>query len=75
MKWHQGPPPSIGWWPASFDRNDRVYRWWNGKHWSFPALKGDSAQTAAHCARIRALGGVEIEWTDRPKSWPKQSRT
>jgi hypothetical protein len=75
MKWHKGPPPSIGWWPASFDRNELVYRWWNGSCWSVPALKGDSAQTVARCANIPAQESDMIEWTDRPKSWPKRSRT
>jgi len=73
--WHKGPPPSIGWWPASYRRNPDMLRWWDGSAWSQPALRGDSAKTAATSAEKKSRHQNEIEWKDRPASWPERSRT
>ena len=72
--WHKGPPPSIGWWPASTTRNADALRWWNGVWWSMPARTHMTAKTADGIAKVQAeFGG--IEWTDRPADWPERSRT
>jgi hypothetical protein len=77
MNWRKGPPPSIGWWPASVSRDPNSLRWWNGKHWSMSA--GAWADTpvmrAARSATIKASSQDEIEWTDRPTWWPERSKT
>ena len=73
--WHKGPPPSIGWWPASVTKDRAALRWWNGKWWSDPAWGLASAQTAAAAARRKDWSQDEIEWTDRPEWWPERSRT
>ena len=73
--WRKGPPPSVGWWPASERRNPDILRWWNGKVWSFPARPNMSKETAADWAEEEAYNNDEVEWTDRPKWWPARSKT
>ena len=53
-KWHKGPPPSVGWWPASFCGGLDSYRWWNGKKWSVPVSSSETAEIAGDCARARS---------------------
>ena len=74
-EWHKGPPPSIGWWPASVTRDERVLRWWNGKCWSDPASTERTARAAAAAARRESWRQYDIEWTKRPTSWPERSKT
>ena len=73
-KWHKGPPPSVGWWPASGFQFDDIYRWWNGTNWSKPAAKRDGKRLAAYMANLPSATD-DIEWQHRPASWPKRSRT
>jgi hypothetical protein len=73
--WHKGPPPSIGWWPASVTRDHAVLRWWNGQWWSDPAWPYTPAKVAAAAARRQRWLEDEIEWTDRPAWWPERSKT
>ena len=77
MKWRKGPPPSIGWWPASVCKDLGCVRWWNGKHWSQAAWADTPVKVAASTARKPELAVIqdEIEWTDRPADWPKRSKT
>ena len=73
--WHKGPPPSVGWWPASRSRNPNMLRWWD-KVWSLPVHKNErSAERVARNAATPEPRPFDIEWTDRPKSWPKRSHT
>ncbi len=72
--WHKGPPPSIGWWPASCRRNKKLLRWWNGRAWSLPAHIQETAEEAAKSAYVESFWD-DIEWTDRPASWPERSKT
>ena len=66
MKWHKGPPPEIGWWPASVFQDKEVIRWWDGQYWSAPALKEMKAKTAASLAQIKHPSlSKHIKWTDR----------
>jgi hypothetical protein len=73
--WRKGPPPSIGWWPASMNRDPEVLRWWNGKWWSAPAYQVCAANTAAAVACFKGAHQDSIEWTDRPADWPERSKT
>ena len=73
--WHKGPPPSIGWWPASNYRNPDILRWWNGEWWSCGCVANYSAQTAASSAAQKSRFQDDIEWADRPAWWPERSRT
>jgi hypothetical protein len=75
MKWHKGPPPSVGWWPASSNRNPQVIRWWNGKWWGVCCLSFFTAKEAARRAMSLSIHQDKIEWTDRPADWPERSRT
>lgn len=75
-KWHSGPPPSIGWWPASMRKRPHTYRWWDGRRWSFAAYCYDSKDDAAMSASIYTPERAEqICWQTRPSDWPERSRT
>jgi hypothetical protein len=73
--WRKGPPPSIGWWPASNCRGPEAHRWWNGKWWSAVAWPEYAANTAAAIACSKDATRDRIEWTERPAWWPKRSKT
>ena len=75
IKWHKGPPPSIGWWPASVSRDRHAIRWWNGKWWSDPAYSFNHIEDASKRATQKGEGQHRIEWTDRPALWPERSKT
>jgi hypothetical protein len=75
MKWHKGPPPSIGWWPASFQRDTSSIRYWNGRWWSLDARQYHTAKYAARRAEHEAVWQEGIQWTDRPANWPERSKT
>lgn len=64
-KWRKGPPPSIGWWPASVQREPAVLRWWDGKRWSMFTLSSWTAKQAGDHGGIYAITGADIEWCDR----------
>lgn len=74
-KWHSGPPPSIGWWPASVSRSSNVYRWWNGEYWSQDVSDYNPARLAEYYASRRECSRNPIEWKHRPKNWPARSFT
>jgi len=73
--WHKGPPPSVGWWPASQCRKMNIVRWWNGAYWSVAADQSESPESANRAANMKTLYLNEIEWRDRPEDWPARSRT
>jgi hypothetical protein len=75
IKWHKGPPPSIGWWPASLFFNPKSFRWWDGEQWSLNANEGMDLERISQLARKPSLCQEEIEWTDRPHNWPERSKT
>jgi hypothetical protein len=76
-KWHKGPPPSVGWWPASAYGYDQFVRWWNGSFWSEGAWTHEDKHEAKRCASRPAMSDEQrlIKWQHRPASWPKRSRT
>ena len=76
LVWHSGPPPSVGWWPASATRCERCLRWWNGEYWSMACSRGTKIDVVERLARTRSIFDLdEIEWADRPKNWPARSHT
>ena len=77
IKWHSGPPPSLGWWPASVMRDSHCYRWWNGVCWSIGVFANADAKKAARIARIPfgVEGSANVKWRDRPDDWPERSMT
>ena len=76
-RWNIGAPPSIGWWPASTDRDARVVRWWSGKVWSQPTNYQASLDRAVQCATTPEDAHLQgfIRWARRPAGWPARSRT
>lgn len=73
--WHSGPPPSIGWWPASLTRDSTALRWFDGKDWGGPAYEGDCLCIVIEMVQYRSKFQGEVLWQDRPESWPARSRT
>ena len=66
--WRSGPPPEIGWWPASSRRgrpNPGWLRYWDGKAWSVGDSSRQTAEVAALDAGVREQGQDNIFWTDR----------
>lgn len=59
--WRKGPPPEIGWWPASIGgRFVDALRFWDGKSWSMfctPKQAGEFGQWK--------VSRPDIQWTDR----------
>jgi hypothetical protein len=68
--WRSGPPPEIGWWPASCIRDIHMLRWWDGNNWSRYAFDREEAAVAAISAgEIWGKCTERIWWTDR--WWPR----
>lgn len=76
-KWFSGPPPSVGWWPASSTRAKwgARYRWWNGSRWSVWASDSDGPEKAGLFGMLVDPFPGQIEWQHRPDSWPERSKT
>ena len=75
-KWHSGPPPSIGWYQASVSQDPEALRWWSHQGvWSKVCRIGDPPARLNLLASIPAFNCEEIEWLERPASWPARSHT
>lgn len=63
--WFMGPPPHIGWWVASRDRNKLSWRWWDGMQWSAAAWPDWDPASAGEIGSIVASPCIqaEVEWT------------
>ena len=65
-EWRSGPPPEIGWWPASICRDPTELRYWNGLHWSFLCDSKEGSNEARKSAREPSTFDCDfIRWTDR----------
>jgi hypothetical protein len=73
--WKSGSPPSIGWWPASTQASDGVFRWWDGRCWSLAAVSDLSSSEAGDQARRESVNSQYVLWTERPIEWPRRSLT
>ena len=62
--WHDGPPPHVGWWNASIDRLEDIWRWWDGKNWGWATSQRDSQHEAGRMAKQKTQDYVRIEWND-----------
>lgn len=65
--WHSGPPPAIGWWPASINRNFGPIRWWDGVSWSLPAYRGDPMWLVEQAAAAKEERSYRVWW--RRRTW------
>lgn len=70
-KWRSGPPPSVGWWPASLYKDPDFLRYWNGRCWSFGGSSEQTAKQADIDSKSASLMNDDIEWTDR--WWPEKT--
>ena len=65
-KWNSGPPPELGWWPASLSMNVKLLRWFDGEKWSQPVYISANQFDAEQAADIKTTIGIEnIKWSDR----------
>lgn len=61
--WHFGPPPFIGWWNASTERDERARRFWDGDGWSAPVYADDPVEHAQSAvAADAACDEGSVEW-------------
>jgi hypothetical protein len=76
-QWFSGKPPSVGWWPVrSPSSYSDTISWFDGAVWSWFCDARDDLESADRYARLRyGPGESKIEWSHRPKSWPKRSHT
>lgn len=63
--WRRGPPPEIGWWPASVHRTPTVLRFWDGRVWSSGAPMHMPSEAAGTLGEAVSLWSSEVEWTGR----------
>ena len=67
--WCSGPPPDVGWWPASRIGDAVALRFWNGHHWSEVAKPNYDKLDAAYFAKQKSSEQQEIRWA--PRWWLK----
>lgn len=60
-QWFSGPPPAVGWWPASAFFDVDLYRWWDGQKWSIAATRLKNHHFAASISRHAAVLD-DIRW-------------
>lgn len=64
--WQSGPPPNVGWWPASIGDDVRVLRFWNGEFWSDWVVPYSSIQQVEmRCCHEALSPQSEIRWAQR----------
>jgi hypothetical protein len=65
--WHRGPPPEIGWWPASTACDPNSIRWWNGKRWGAALQAGFQSERTLNFWATADAGArsTRIFWTER----------
>jgi len=61
--WHAGPPPHVGWWNASMNKDELCWRWWDGAQWSIPAWPNTHMTCVVEAARTPSLFQGEMQWT------------
>jgi len=70
-KWHNGPPPHVGWWNASNNKSPDVWRWWDGSRWSLSVVGCfASARRAAAISKSKTTD-PRIQWSTY---WPENAR-
>lgn len=69
--WHKGPPPNVGWWNASLNRDKNLWRFWDGESWSGAAAPQNSIEEVSRIAKCKSPFSHRIEWTDY---WPEGAR-
>lgn len=77
-RWHDGPPPSLGWWPTQLrGKKSNALRWWDGKQWSFPVWSSDPPYIVSLTSGTPAWAEYQpqVQWRHRPTSWPVESFT
>lgn len=63
--WRSGPPPSIGWWPASAGKWLTILRWWDGIKWSEFVSVFEPEKNVKNAAEKPSRIEFGITWTDQ----------
>jgi len=63
--WHIGPPPEIGWWPASGYDDINSLRFYDGRLWSEAIYEDDPLSMVEFLGNLPARNQEEIKWTER----------
>lgn len=73
LKWHKGPPPHIGWWLASVGCIENIWRFWDGKAWSYPLASGAPRALVGILSKDYAPSNTQdiIKWS---KYYPENAR-
>lgn len=74
-EWKSGPPPHVGWWNTAVDpqphKMGAIWRWWDGKRWSYYAGDSDSAEEAGRMAESKRHPNDTVLWR---YYYPKDAR-
>lgn len=63
VQWFSGPPPAVGWWPASTQGFRDFYRWWDGSNWSKAAHRSERISWVVDCAHVVDIANQRfIKW-------------
>jgi hypothetical protein len=63
VQWFSGPPPAVGWWPASVTCNFvDIYRWWDGFVWSTAVFHDATPIDADLLARQFYRASYLVKW-------------
>ena len=71
--WYKGPPPAIGWWPASQGSDIHSIRYWDGEFWGWYVKDTESIPPSTAWTH-QAPNQAAIRWTLRTnhQNWPME---
>jgi hypothetical protein len=69
--WNDGPPPHVGWWNASNNKQPDAWRWWFGFSWSKDVCSVSSPIQVVRAAAQQSWQQSAIQWSDY---WPENAR-
>lgn len=64
VQWFSGPPPAVGWWPASNCSLLDAYRWFDGEDWSVVVFRDWDKYAAGSSSSL-----MEEECSNPPIKW------
>jgi hypothetical protein len=61
--WRKGPPPHVGWWNASTEKDSGIWRWWSGEYWSPAVNQTSNPGDVLYASGRRGCQGA-VRWND-----------
>jgi len=71
IKWYRGKPPFVGWWCTHPSIFESLWRWWDGRRWSYSIEKNMSAKQAKMLSNEKLFYTTGIAWC---AYWPENAR-